>query len=91
MTKRRKRRSIYDAIGWAGLFRVVWNSTPYPMKFFALPYGLCVYGHFLKGSSDLRQLFSVHAREYMQSKMFRLFRPRYHRVENVLRTYGIKA
>ena len=84
-------KSIYDAIGWPGLLHVVWNSTPRPLRIFALPYGLCVYGHFLKGSSNLRQLFSVHAREYMHSKVFRAFRSRYHKVESVLRAYGIST
>lgn len=91
MFGRTRGKSIYDAIGWPGLVHVVWNSTPHFLRLLALPYGLCVYGHFLKGSSDLRQLFSVHAREYMHSKVFRMFRPRYHKVEDVLRTYGIKS
>jgi hypothetical protein len=91
MLKRTTGTSIYDAIGWPGLVYVVWNSTPRPLRILALPYGLCVYGHFLKGSSNLRQLFSVHAREYMHSKVFRAFRPRYHKVETVLRTYGINT
>ena len=91
MVKGVKRKSIYDVIGWTGLFNVVWNSIPYPLRFFALPYGLCIYGNFLKASSDLHQLLSVHARRYTSSIMFRLFRPRYRRVQRILETYGIEA
>ncbi|MHC4425293.1 MAG: hypothetical protein ACYSYV_04250 [Planctomycetota bacterium] len=91
MVKGVRRTSIYDEIGWTGLLNVVWNSTPYPLRVFALPYGMHVYGSFLKGSSNLQQLLGIHAREYMSSKLFRLFRPRYRRVSRVLRAYGIDA
>jgi hypothetical protein len=91
MVKGVKRTSIYDVIGWTGLLNVVWNSTPLHMKLLALPYGLCVYRHALQASSTLQQLLGVHNREYMSSKLFRLFRPRFHRVKNVLQAYGIGA
>ena len=91
MVKGVKRKSIYDKIGWTGLLNVVWNSMPYPLKIIALPYGLSVYGDFLRGSANLDQLLVVHSREYMSSKLFRLFRPRYHRVKYVLKSYGIDA
>ena len=91
MVKGVNRESIYDRIGWAGLFNVVWNSMPYPLRFFALPYALHVYGDFLKGSADLHQLLCVHSREYMSSKIFRLLRPRYHKVKYLLKGYGIDA
>jgi len=32
MVKGVKRKSIYDKIGWTGLFNVVWNSMPYPLR-----------------------------------------------------------
>jgi hypothetical protein len=88
MVKGVERTSIYDVIGWTGLLNVVWRSTPYPMRVVALPYGLRIYGSFLKGSSNLQQLLGVHAREYMSSKWFRLLRPRFHRVRSVLQAYG---
>jgi hypothetical protein len=91
MVKGVKRTSIYDKIGWTGLFNVVWSSMPYPLRFFALPYGLRVYGGFLKGSADMHQLLCVHSSEYMSSKLFRVLRPRYHRVKCVLKSYGIDA
>jgi hypothetical protein len=91
MVKGVKSTSIYDKIGWTGLLNVVWNSMPYPFKIFALPYGLRIYGNLLKGSSNLHQLLSVHSREYMSSKAFRLLRPRYHRAKYVLKAYGIEA
>ena len=86
-----KRKSIYDKIGWTGLLNVVWNSMPYPLRIFALPYGLRIYRDFLKGSANLNQLLGVHSREYMSSKLFRVLRPRYHRVRCVLKSYGIDA
>ena len=91
MVKGVKRKSIYDQIGWTGLLNVVWNSMPYPLRIFALPYGLRVYGSFLKGSANLHQLLGVHSSEYMSSKLFRLLRPRYHKVKCVLKAYGIDA
>ncbi len=89
MVKGVKRTSIYDEIGWTGLLNVVWNSTPLPIKLLAFPYGLCVYRHALKASSTVQQLLGLHTREYMSSKMFRMFRPRFHMVRNVLQAYGI--
>ena len=89
MVKGVNRTSIYDVIGWTGLLNVVWNSTPLPIKLLAFPYGLCVYRHALKTTSTLQQLLGVHRREYMSSKMFRMFRPRFHMVRNVLQAYGI--
>ncbi len=91
MVKGVKRNSIYDKIGWTGLLNVVWNSMPYPLRFFALPYGLRVYASFLKGSANLNQLLCVHSSEYMSSKLFRFLRPRYHKVKGVLKAYGIDA
>lgn len=91
MVKGVERTSIYDVIGWTGLLNVVWSSTPYPMRVIALPYGLRIYRDFLKGSSNLQQLLGVHAREYMSSKWFRLFRPRFHRVRSVLKAYGFES
>ncbi len=88
MVKGVERTSIYDVIGWTGLLNVVWRSTPYPMRVLALPYSLRIYGSFLKGSSNLQQLLGVHAREYMCSKLFRVLRPRFHRVRSVLQAYG---
>ena len=84
-----KRTSIYDEIGWTGLLYVVWSSTPPPVRLLALPYGLCVYRHALKASSNLQQLLGVHSREYMSSRLFRLLRPRFRRVRSVLEAYGI--
>ena len=91
MVKGVKRNSIYDKIGWIGLLNVVWYSMPYPLKIVALPYGLSIYKNFLKASADLPQLLGVHSSEYMSSKIFRLLRPRYHRVKCVLKSYGIDA
>ena len=91
MIKGEKRKNIYDKIGWTGLLNVVWNSMPFPLKIFALPYGLRVYGSFLKESANLHQLLDAHSSEYEYSKFFRFLRPRYHKVKYVLKTYGIDA
>lgn len=91
MVKGVKRTSIYDKIGWTGLLNVVWNSMPYPLRILALPYGLHIYGDFLKGCANTNQLLGVHSREYMSSKVFRLLRPRYHKAKYILKAYGIDA
>ena len=91
MVKGVKSKSIYDKIGWTGLLNVVWSSMPYPLRFFALPYSLRIYKNLLKASANLQQLLGVHSREYMSSKLFRLLRPRYHKVKYILKGYGIEA
>ena len=86
-----KGESIYDKIGWTGLFNVVWNSTPYPVKIIALPYSLCIYRGFLKGSVSIHQVLVMHSKRYLSSRLFRLLRPRYHKAKHFLKYYGIKT
>ncbi len=90
MVEGSQKGSIYDRIRWKGLLSVVWNSTPYPLRLFVLPYGLWIYRSFLKRTSNPQDLFILHSDEYLHSKIFRLFRPRYHKATRVLETYGVK-
>jgi len=89
-TRQAKQVSIYFRIGRIGLLKVVWKSTPFILRSVALPYGLHVYGSFLRSSCSLQDVLSLHSRKYMASRAFRLLRPRYHRARDVLAMYGIK-
>ncbi|MBM4025887.1 MAG: hypothetical protein FJ280_10855 [Planctomycetes bacterium] len=81
--------SLLDALGWRGLWAVVWHATPWPWRMFTLPYGVMVYRRLLANSDTLQYLREMHRKEYDSSLLFRLFRPRYHRVARRLKSYGI--
>jgi len=83
-------RSILDAIGWKRLCVIVWRATPLPWRLFAFPYGVIIYRRLLANSDTLRYLRAMHSREFGCSRTFRLFRPRYHRVERLLRECGLQ-
>ena len=85
------KRNIYERIGWKGLLNIAWNSTPCPARLFALPYALWIYRGLLKRSSCLGELLRLHSNKYVDSKIFRLFRPRYHEAKMVLEAYGIQC
>lgn len=77
-------KTLLDKIGWAGLFLIVWRSTPLPLRIVALPYGLITYRRLLAASYNAESLRSLHAEEYQRSLVFRLLRPRYREVEHLL-------
>ena len=77
--------SLFDRIGWHGLFLVVWRSTPVPLRLVALPYGILVYRKLLAACSDSNSLYTLHVQQYEASLLFRLLRPRYRRVDDTLR------
>jgi hypothetical protein len=89
MKEKTEKGSIYSRIGWQGLLNIVWNSTPHLSRLFALPYGLLIYGDLMKKSSSLGELLQLHSNKYMDSKIFKLFRPRYGKVKMILETYGV--
>jgi len=82
----RPAESLLAAIGWKGLFLVVWRATPPVVRLIALPYGLCVYRALLASCSDPQSLRTLHVQQYQSSRIFKLFRPRYHKVDEVLRS-----
>lgn len=81
-------KSILDAVGWRRLFIIVWRAMPFPWCLIAFPYGVLVYRRLLAASDTLRYLRAMHAKEFGSSLTFRLLRPRYRKVERLLRAYG---
>jgi hypothetical protein len=77
-------RSLFERIGWRGLFLVVWRSTPFPLRLVAFPYGVLVYRSFLVACNKQDDLYTLHVDKYRSSWAFKLLRPRYHKVANVL-------
>jgi len=76
--------SLFERIGWRGLFLVVWRSTPFPLRLIAFPYGLLVYRGLLEACNESNYLYTLHVAKYQSSRVFKLLRPRYHRVATVL-------
>jgi hypothetical protein len=83
-------RNIFDAIGWKRLCAIVWRAMPFPWRLIAFPYGVVVYRRLLTASDTLRYLRAMHAQEFNSSLAFRLLRPRYRKVEHLLRGYGFQ-
>jgi len=77
-------QSIYDRIGFGGLVSVVLRAAPLHLTLFALPYNLYVYGSFLKGNTTLNGVELDHLQKYHTSKLFKICRPRYHKVKKYL-------
>lgn len=86
----RHNRSLLDQISWWRLCVIIWRATPLPWRLVAFPYGVVVYRQLLAASDTLRYLHTMHATEYENSRLFRLLRPRYHKVEQLLRRYGLE-
>ena len=87
-----RKQSIYDKIGLNGLADVVYNSASHRRSIaISMIYGLWTYHNILKESSTLQELLSKHERKFADSLIFKLYRPRYHRAERILRNkYEIK-
>lgn len=76
--------SLFERIGWRGLFLVVWRATPLPLRLVAFPYGVLVYHALLTVADKPDYLYTLHVDKYQSSLAFKLLRPRYHRVKRVL-------
>ena len=83
-------KSILDALGWKRLYVIVWRAMPLPWRLIAFPYGVVVYRRLLAASDTLHYLRAMHTKEFHSSRLFRLLRPRYHKVERLLREYGFR-
>lgn len=83
-----RERSILETVGWRRLCIIVWRAMPFPWQLLAFPYGVLVYRRLLAASDTLRYLRAMHAKEFSSSLTFRLLRPRYRKVERLLRAYG---
>ncbi|UCD48670.1 MAG: hypothetical protein JSW27_14185 [Phycisphaerales bacterium] len=78
--------SLFERIGWRGLCLVVWQSTPFPLRLIAFPYGVLVYRSLLNACNQADYLYTLHVEKYRSSWVFKLFRPRYHKVKAVLQS-----
>jgi len=78
--------SLFERIGWRGLFLLVWRSTPFPLRLVAFPYGVLVYRSFLVACSKSDYLYTLHVDKYRSSWVFKVLRPRYHKVTALLDT-----
>jgi len=79
-----KRLSFSEHLGRWGMARVVWCAIPWRFRLFVFPYCLIVYSGFLANSTSVDDVRSMHIEHCYQSKMFRLFRPRFHIVKRAL-------
>lgn len=80
--------SILDRIGCWRACVIVWRAIPWYLRLITFPYGVIVYRRLFAASDTLRYLHAVHAEKCSSSPLFRLLRPRYHRVARLLRDYG---
>jgi hypothetical protein len=85
----RQVRRILDRIGWRRTCSIVWRATPWPWKPIAFAYNLSVYRRLFAASDTLHYLHAMHSAQYDASWLFRLVRPRYHKVERYLRRFGV--
>jgi len=76
-------RTLLDKAGLTGLITLVWHSIPLPLRLFAFPYAVVVYWRLLDICCTLDQLQLAHAEKYDSSLVFRLLRPRYHRITHL--------
>ena len=81
-------KSILDVIGRKRMYFIVWRATPLPWRLIAFPYGVVVYRRLLAASDTLHYLRGMHTEKCQSSLLFRLLRPRYRKVERLLRKYG---
>jgi len=85
----RRSGSILDVLGWRRSCLVVWRASPFPWRLVTFPYGVIVYRRLFAASDTLRYLHAMHAAKYDSSHIFRMLRPRYRRIERLLREFGV--
>ena len=79
-----KRLSFSERLGRWGVMRVVWCAIPWAFRPFVFPYCLFVYSRFLSDSMDVDDVKSMHIEHCYESRVFRLFRPRFHLIRKAL-------
>jgi len=77
--------SIYEKIGFKGLLWIVCDSCPLSLFFISIPYGLKVYHGFLNQSNNLEQLLHLHEEKYLNSIWFKMLRPKYRIISQILK------
>ncbi len=86
-----KRLSYSERLGRWGIVRVVWGAIPWRFRLFALPYCLLVYSKFFADSSSVDDVKSMHIERCYESKIFRIFRPRFRIVKRALLAMDLEA
>jgi len=79
-----KRLSFSERLGWWGVMRVVWCAIPWRFRLFVSPYCLFVYRGFLANCTDVDEVKSMHIEHCYESRVFRLFRPRFRIIKRAL-------
>jgi hypothetical protein len=77
----REGNSIYDRIGARGLLKVLHKSLPW---YSSTIYGFMTYKPLLENNEDLMNLWIDHSREHQRSMLFKMFRPRYKKIRQIL-------
>ena len=85
-----RKLSFSERLGSWGIIRVVWCSIPWRFRLFAFPYCWFVYRRFMANSTNVGDLKSMHINHCYESRVFRLFRPRFHIVRGVLLSREVK-
>ena len=86
-----KRLSFSERLGRWGIMRVVWCAIPWLFRPFAFPYCLIVYSRFLADSIDVDDVKSMHIEHCYESRVFRLFRPKFRIIRRALLFLDMKA
>ena len=83
--------SILDMIGRKRMCIALWRATPLLLRPIAVPYGMLVYRRLLADSDTLQYLRALHCRHTNSSILFRALRPRYRKLQHLLRDYGVNS
>lgn len=84
MHSRSNPSSYLECLGYWKCFSMIWRATPHLLKVIALPYCIITYTRLLAKSGDLDRLRFLHATMFKRSVMFRLMRPRYRIMKQLL-------
>jgi len=85
-----KRLSFSERLGRWGVMRLVWCAIPWLFRPFVFPYCLFVYRRFLADSTDVDDVKSMHIEYCYKSRVFSLFRPRFHIIKKALLSLEVK-
>lgn len=84
MHSRSNPSSYLECLGYWKCFSMIWRATPHLLKVIALPYCIITYTRLLAKSGDPDRLRFLHATMFKRSVMFRLMRPRYRIMKQLL-------
>lgn len=79
-----KPANLADRLGWWGVTKVVWQAIPWQFRMFVFLHFLSVYRRLFKRCTNLDEVRAVHIDYYHKSRVFRIFRPRFHIIKRAL-------